>query len=167
MKRRTAFLVMTCIWLISALHPGLGFGQNPEKLDDIFKNSGPQDFRPSPILPNCFTGALQRVNSANGGLIFLVRGAPEGCTVPLHWHTSAEQISMVSGTATITMDDGKTFTLKEGGYAFLMPKHVHIFSCPAACVHFEESIGPFDVHYITRDGKEISLQEAMKTLPPK
>jgi len=137
--------------------------QNGAETEMVLKNSEPADFHQVPIMPQCFAGAMQRVSRSTGAAVFLVRVVGDsGCTVPAHWHTSGEQITVVSGTVTIGMQDGKSFELKEGGYAYIPSKHVHFFSCGGPCVHFVQSDGPYDIHYVNKDGKEIPLAEALK-----
>lgn len=129
----------------------------------VLKNTAAAEFRATPIMPQCFLGAMQRINPQTGAAVFLVRvDAPTGCVVPSHWHTSGEQITVVSGVVTIKMTNGKSFELKEGGYAYIPAKHVHLFGCSGPCVHFVQSDGPYDIHYVNKEGKEISLVEAVK-----
>lgn len=133
-----------------------------QKPEPVIKNVATSEFRPSPIMPSCFSGALQRVNASTGGAIFLVRAAQSGCTVPMHWHTSGEQITVVSGTVTIKMNGGKSFDLAEGGYAYIPAKHLHLFQCAGPCLHFVQSDGPYDIHYVDPQGNEIPLEKALK-----
>jgi len=142
-------------------------GQGGQNADDknpmILRNAAPEDFHSAPIMPQCFQGAMERINRETGAAVFLVRTeASTGCTVPLHWHSSGEQITVVSGTVMIKTNDGKNFELKEGGYAYMPSRHVHRFSCSGPCVHFVQSDGPYDIHYVKDDGTEISLAEALK-----
>jgi quercetin dioxygenase-like cupin family protein len=138
--------------------------QNSSDSEMVVKNSEAAEFHQTPIMPPCFAGALQRINRSNGAAVFLVRVVGNsGCTVPAHWHTSGEQITVVSGTVKVEMQDNKSFELKEGGYAYLPSKHVHVFSCAGPCVHFVQSDGPYDIHYVNKEGKEITLAEALKS----
>jgi quercetin dioxygenase-like cupin family protein len=134
-----------------------------ESAQAILKNTAAADFHPTPIMPQCFLGAMQRMDRQTGAAVFLVRvDEKTGCVVPSHWHTSGEQITVVSGTVNIQMVDGTRAELKAGGYAFIPPKHVHRFSCPGPCVHFVQSEGPYDIHYVNAEGAEIPLAEAIK-----
>lgn len=132
----------------------------------IVKNMAESDFKPSPIMPSCFSGALQRIDRNTGSAVFLVKAANSGCTVPSHWHTSAEQITVVSGTVIIKMRNGHDIILKEGGYSYVPGHHVHSFACDGPCVHFVQSDGPYDIHYVDAAGNEISLADAMKQAAP-
>ena len=40
---------------------------------------------------------------------------------------------MVSGPARLERKDGKPFTLQPGGFALMLPRHVHQFRCLRAC----------------------------------
>lgn len=129
----------------------------------VLKNTQANEFQPTPLMPQCFLGAMQRINPETGAAVFLIRAdAKQGCVVPLHWHTSGEQITVVSGIVTLNMADGTSHELKEGGYAYIPPKHVHLFSCAGPCVHFVQSDGPYDIHYVNKEGQELSLSEALK-----
>jgi quercetin dioxygenase-like cupin family protein len=162
MKRVTfglAVLAVSALFVVS-VHLNL---RAQESDGMILKNSGPADFHPTPIMPKCFLGAMQRINPQTGAAVFLVRvDAPQGCAVPSHWHISGEQITVVSGVVTVKMTDGKKFELKEGGYAYIPAKHIHRFSCSGQCVHFVQSDGPYDIHYVNKDGEEISMADAVK-----
>src|SRR5713226_10617130 len=129
----------------------------------IIKSSDGDHFLPAPgLLPECFAGALQRVDPINGGAVFLIKSEHSKCLVPWHWHSSNEQITVVSGIVFIQMRNGKTFNLGAGGYAFLPSRHIHLFGCSGPCVHFVQSEGPFNIHYVDAAGKEIPLSEALK-----
>ena len=129
----------------------------------VLKNTAPEEFHATPIMPQCFMGAMQRFNPQTGAAVFLVRvEAKDGCLVPLHWHTAGEQITVVSGHVTLQMADGASVELKEGGYAYVPSKHLHVFRCSGPCVHFVQSDGPYDIHYVDKEGKELSLADALK-----
>jgi len=161
MKRVQLSVLAFCLIALAAL-PQIGLrAQNPDGM--VVKNSAPEEFHATPIMPSCFLGAMQRIKCETGAAVFLVRvDAKNGCVVPAHWHTSGEQITVVSGVVTIKMADGKSSELKAGGYAYIPSKHVHLFSCSGPCVHFVQSDGPYDIHYVNKEGKEIPLAEALK-----
>jgi len=165
MKQRLRLVLLGSICFASAT--SIQFAVHAQNSDDniqvILKNTGQNEFHPTPIMPPCFQGAMQRINRETGAAVFLVRAdSATGCVVPFHWHKSGEQITVVSGAVDIRMRDGTSFQLKEGGYAYLPSKHVHRFSCAGPCVHFVQSDGPYDIHYVRGDGTEISLADALK-----
>lgn len=151
---RIFLLALLCLPVFAAV-------QKPEV---IVKNADEAEFRATPIMPSCFRGAMQRFEPSTGRAVFLVRSDSDGCTVPWHWHSSGEQITVVSGVVEIKMKSGQSFELKEGGFAFLPSKHIHLFGCHGACVHFVQSEGPYDIHYVNKTGREITLEDALKAL---
>src|SRR5947209_8717658 len=98
MKSTMILVVLALItvpqWMLTA--------QNSTENEMVLKNSGAGEFHQVPIMPQCFAGAMQRINRSTGAAVFLVRVVGNaGCTAPLHWHTSGEQITVVSGTVKI------------------------------------------------------------------
>jgi quercetin dioxygenase-like cupin family protein len=86
-----------------------------------------------------------------------------GCKVPLHWHTAAEALMIVSGKGKIEMKDAGAENVAPGDYVYLPGKHQHAFTCTAACTFFDVTEGAFDIHYVDKEGKEIPAEEALKS----
>jgi Cupin domain len=82
----------------------------------------------------------------------------------LHFHTPTEQVVMVSGTARIEMKGDPPRIIKVGAFAFTPSRHPHHFTCMSACQFYVISDGAFDIHYIDDGGKEIPLEQAVKSL---
>jgi hypothetical protein len=61
------------------------------------------------------------------------------------------------------MKDGPPTILRSGDYVRMPSKNVHQFTCVSTCSLFIVSDAAFDVHYVDTDGKEISLDEALKS----
>ena len=117
-----------------------------------------------PGLPTCATGAVQSGDPTKGPAIILAKGG-KGCTVPWHWHTAAERLMMVAGTAVVDMKDGRPFTLKPGGFLALPGRHVHHFRCTSGpCTFYVDTDGAFDIHYVDAQGKEIPPEQALKAV---
>lgn len=75
---------------------------------------------------------------------------PAGLELPLHTHTYAHKVVMISGTMTITPDGGSPKELPAGSY-LMMPGGVkHSTGCKAGadCVFFSEGSGKFDVKIV-------------------
>lgn len=121
-------------------------------------------FGPVPGIPACSTGTVLNGNPANGPAILLAK-ADAGCTVPWHWHTPNEHLMMVKGVARLEMKDAKAITLRAGGYAMMPSKHVHQFHCSSTCVFYVHSDGAFDTHYVSKQGDEIPMEDALKSKP--
>src|SRR5262249_2712630 len=118
---------------------------------------------PLPVFPQCATASAQRGDPSKGAAVFLVK-MTGNCVVPWHWHTAGENLMIVSGKAKVEMKDGGTSSpVAAGDYVFMPGKHVHQFTCVAACTFFVSTEGAFDIHYVDKDGKEIPLEKA---LPP-
>lgn len=72
---------------------------------------------------------------ANADVFFKV---PAGFEIPLHWHTSAERMTLVAGELHVTYDGQAPVTLKRGMYAYGPAKLPHKATCAPgeACVLF-------------------------------
>jgi quercetin dioxygenase-like cupin family protein len=115
-----------------------------------------------PGLPTCLMGSVQNGDPSKEASVILAK-APAGCVVPWHWHTASEQLMFVAGSATAAMKDGKPTSLHAGDYLSLPGKNAHQFTCVATCTFFILPSGAFDIHYVDKDGKEISPDEALKS----
>lgn len=119
-----------------------------------------------PVLPACMTLAVQHGDPSKGPAIIAAKFTA-GCKVPLHWHTAAESLVLVSGSGKAEMKDGPSQMVSPGDYVFMPAKHPHQFSCSTACVLYIMPDGAFDIHYIDKDGKEIPPEQAIKSAPMK
>ena len=125
-----------------------------------------QKFGPLPNFPDCAKGAVLHGDPGSDKGAVLMAKATAGCKIPWHWHTANEQLGIVSGTTTMQEKDGQPKTLASGSYVFMPSKHQHEFICKTACSLFVASDGKFDIHYVDKDGKEISLADASKSGKP-
>ena len=114
-----------------------------------------------PGLPTCAMASVESGDPSKGGSVIFAKAEP-GCTVPWHWHTSTEQLMMVSGRAKVEMKDGAPAGLRPGDFLAMPSKHVHQFTCVTACTLFIGSDAAFDLHYVDASGKEIAPEEALK-----
>ena len=122
-----------------------------------------QKFGPLPNFPDCVKGAVLHGDpGSDQGAVLMAKGTA-GCRIPWHWHTANEQLGIVSGTTTLQEKDGQPKTLAPGSYVFMPGKHQHEFICKTACSLFVATDGKFDIHYVDKDGKEISLADATKS----
>jgi len=115
---------------------------------------------PLPGMPACISMAVESGDPAKGPSVIVFKGTA-GCMIPWHWHTPTEHVMIVSGTAKVEMKGGSATTLGAGGYAMMPSKHVHQFTCTAACTAFVASDGAFDIHYQDAAGKEITPDVAL------
>lgn len=79
----------------------------------------------------------------NSDIFFLV---PADFHVPLHWHTSAERMVLVSGTLQVTYEGQETVVLKPGSYAYGPAKLAHDAYCEKGdpCTLFIAFESPLD-----------------------
>jgi len=80
---------------------------------------------------------------------------PGDFAIPHHWHTSAERMTLVSGTLKVTYDKQTTEVLETGMYAYGPSKRPHTAYCEKGepCVlfiAFEEPLDAFEVMKATK-----------------
>ena len=77
---------------------------------------------------------------------------PAGYVIAPHWHSLAEQLTVISGTFYIGMGDksdrAQAHALKAGGFHYLPGKAHHYAFVRDATVVQVEGMGPFDIHYL-------------------
>ncbi len=115
-----------------------------------------------PVIPKCGTMAVASGDPTKGGATLMIKAAT-GCVIPWHWHTVSEQLMFVAGSGKVEMKEGAPVRLHSGDFISLPAKNVHQFTCAAACSFFLSTGGAFDIHYVDAGGKEISVDEAVKT----
>ena len=139
----------------------VAYAQAPAHDMGVMRNSSENTFVAFPGMPSCMTGAVEHGDPTKGPSVLAFKAAT-GCTIPWHWHTPNEHVMMVSGSAKMDMKDGgKSATLTAGGYGMMPSKHVHQFTCVAACEGFVYSDAAFDIHYVNPAGKEIPPEAAL------
>lgn len=122
-------------------------------------------FAAFPGVPECAMGAVPQGDPAKGNAVILLK-TKAGCVIPWHWHTPSERLIMVSGRAKVEMKDGTPATLRAGDFLNLESKHVHQFTCLAACMLYDVTgDAPFDIHYVDASGTEIPADQALKAKP--
>ncbi len=110
--------------------------------------------------PPCVKGLALEGNPKTGPHVVIYRFTA-GCIVPWHWHTAEEKVMMVSGEATIQVEGGKPEVARSGAFFSMPSHHIHEFTCPTACEFFASRTAAFDIHYVSPDGNEISLEQAL------
>lgn len=71
---------------------------------------------------------------------------PGNSVLPLHWHTSAERMVLVTGELYVTYEGQQEVALKPGAYAYGPAKHPHEGRCASAdpCILFIAFESPLD-----------------------
>ena len=149
-----------CLVLAITMSPALRFAGAEDK--PAHASSAASEFVNFPGLPTCIKGAVKNGDPTKGSAVILAKSTA-GCVVPWHWHTATEQLMVVSGSGKVEMKDGKPAMLHASGFVNLPGKSPHQFTCTAACTFFIATDGAFDIHYVDKDGKEISPDEALKS----
>ena len=92
----------------------------------------------------CGIAVLHGDPSKNNADVFFK--VPGGAVIPMHWHTSAERMVLVSGRLTVTYEGEKATVLEPGTYAYGPPKKPHEATCAkgAPCVLFIAFESPVD-----------------------
>jgi quercetin dioxygenase-like cupin family protein len=75
---------------------------------------------------------------------------PAGGTLGLHTHTHDQKVVILSGTAVVSVEGGKSTELGPGSYAFFPGGLKHTADCKvgAECRYFEEQPGASDVKVV-------------------
>jgi len=129
-------------------------------------NPGELKFASAPYLPSCLTMAPEHGDPSKGAFTLMLKFT-SGCTVPMHWHSSGEQLMLVSGSGKMQTSDGKSAAVERGGFAYIPAKHQHAFTCVTACTAFLSGDAAFDIHYVDKSGNEIPVDQALGATKPK
>lgn len=134
--------------LLTSLAGSVAFAQPPEQeparaiaADDPRLEWGPCP----PFLPkDCGLAVLHGDPAKDNVDVFFKVAA--NSTIPLHWHTSAERMILISGELHVTYDGQKTAVLKPGMYAYGPAKKPHHGYCADAgpCILFIAFESPLD-----------------------
>ena len=119
-------------------------------------------FAAVPGVPDCASLAVLKGDPGKGPSVVEMKFTP-GCIVPWHWHTPSESAVPLAGLIEISMKGEKPVVLTNGDYGFLPSKHIHQAKCtgsrPCAAIFFLDA--PFDIHYVDKDGKELTPEQAL------
>lgn len=139
--------------LASSLAAGLASAQEPAAAGMEMINPGTVKWGEAP--PSLPKGAKLAVLYGDPGKDgpFVVRlKTPAGYKVPPHWHSQAENLTVISGTLYLgagdKMDMGHAHALKTGGFHYLPAKaHHYAFSKTETVVQIHGT-GPLDINYL-------------------
>ena len=77
---------------------------------------------------------------------------PAGCQIPAHWHSTAENLTVLSGVVNVGMGaklDKRTSTMLEvGSFTWLPQKMNHFLWASVPAVFQIQAEGPFDIVYV-------------------
>jgi len=160
---RRYFLVVLAVTFVACVGVAAQDADNP-----VVSPLASAKFGAIPNAPACFTIAVEKGDPTKGPSVILAKFTP-GCVAPFHWHTPSETAMVVSGSLETEMKGDKPIVAHHGDFVFLPPHHVHRATCQgsAPCLVFLASDAAFDVHWVDAEGKEISLEDAMKAVKAK
>jgi hypothetical protein len=108
-----------------------------------------------PSLPKGAKFALLHGDPGKPGLFAFRLNLPSGYKLPAHWHTQAEQLTIISGTFYLgsgdKADPSAEHAIKTGGFHYLPPKAHHYAFTKSQTVVQVTGEGPFDIHYVNAD----------------
>jgi ketosteroid isomerase-like protein/quercetin dioxygenase-like cupin family protein len=133
--------------------------------DDIFNADGPPPVAHAMVAPATLKWGDSPPGLPAGARVAVVSGdpsapgpfvlraqVPAGYRVPPHWHPTAENLTVLSGTVALgmgdTMDDKTMTTLAAGGYAVLPADMRHSFAARTAATFQIHGSGPFAISYV-------------------
>jgi len=116
-----------------------------------------------PVLPAGAELAVLEGNPAESGPVTMRLRLPAGYDIPAHWHTTAERITVLSGSLHVgngdKLDRGASQTLEPGGFLSL-PAQMHHFAWTSAPTIVQISLqGPFDLHYVNPSDNPHSMTQ--------
>ena len=157
MRQGTWIVVCLALWVTA------GVALRAQEADQMtFAPAATSDFVHKPGTPKCLTIAVQHGDPAKGPAIMLIK-LTAGCRVPWHWHSAGEQVMVVSGTGKAEMKGAdKPAMLKTGDFIYMPAKHIHQLTATTALTIFNAPEGAFDIHYVDKDGNEITPDDALK-----
>jgi quercetin dioxygenase-like cupin family protein len=141
---------------------GAEVNQAPMPPAKLFAKPEDAPYAATPLTAPCNTLYGTRGDPSKQAATFLTR-MTTGCIVSWHWHHATEEVVILKGTAVAQMKGGKPVTLKPASYSQLPAMHTHRFRCASkeTCYIFVVGDGPFDINYVTEDGKPMTTAESL------
>ena len=117
-----------------------------------------------PALPKGAKFALLNGDPSKSGSYTVRLKTPAGYKVPPHWHSQAENLTIISGALYLgvgdTMSTAEAKPLRAGGYHYLPAKAHHFAYTKVPTVIQITGEGPFDIQYL--DPKDDPQKAAMR-----
>ena len=105
-----------------------------------------------PALPKGAQLAVLHGDPSKKGSFSIRFKMPDGYKIPPHWHTNAEELTILSGTFMLGLGDGvdeaSMHSLTSGAYHYLPAKKHHYAMAKGETVLEVHGMGPFDIHYL-------------------
>lgn len=105
-----------------------------------------------PALERGAQAAVLSGDPSQPGPFVLRLKVPAGFKIATHWHPTDEQVTLLAGDLTLTMDahapGEHAHTFSPGGYALLPAKMHHAASTKGGATIQLGGMGPFELHYV-------------------
>lgn len=104
-----------------------------------------------PVFPKGAQVAVLHGNPFAKGIFALRFKLPDAYKIPAHWHTQAEELTVLSGSFILHLGDSMdapAHALDVGGYHYLPGKMHHAAEAKGEVVLEVHGMGPFDMHYL-------------------
>ncbi len=122
--------------------------------------AGSTKFMNLPFLPRCMMGSIKQGDPRIGPSVVLARIA-SGCVIPWHWHSANTRLIFLSGYGTHTMKGTNASTdVRAGDFIYLPARQAHFFRCISTCIAYNISDRRDVVHWIDKNGHDITLKQA-------
>jgi len=156
-KARIIRSLSAAILFLSAINGFTAFAQEPasEQALTLSANDAQLKWGPCPpFLPKGCAIAVLHGDPAKDNLDVFFK-VPAKSTIPLHWHTSAERMILISGKLHVTYEGQKTSVLKPGSYAYGPAKRPHEGFCASStpCILFIAFESPLDAVPVEKAAK--------------
>lgn len=133
-------------------------------IEDIFNADSAPGVQHVMVAPSALTWGDPPPGLPAGGRVAVVSGdptqpvpfvlraqVPAGYRVPLHWHPTTENLTVLSGTTAIGMGEAADQSMTElaaGGFVVLPAEMRHIFMAKTASTIQIHGVGPFAITYV-------------------
>jgi anti-sigma factor ChrR (cupin superfamily) len=110
-------------------------------------------WKPNPMLPPGAQASILAGDPTKAGSVYAIRlKVPDGFKIPLHWHPSDENVTVLKGTLMIGVgekfDPAKMEAVPVGGF-MRMPKQMrHFAMAKGETIVQVHGVGPFEINYV-------------------
>jgi anti-sigma factor ChrR (cupin superfamily) len=151
MKRKV--LNHLCVVVMAlAVFAAIGRSQEKNATDSAHKIVHSGDLKWIPIMKGCEIASVSGDFNADGAAFVLRIRCSDGIKVPVHWHPTDENLTVLKGTFLVaageTFDESKLQTMNVGNFV-TMPKEMRHFAlCKGETIVQVHGTGPFKVNWV-------------------
>ena len=125
---------------------------NADEVGHTIGSAADLDWGPIGSLPAGAEMAVITGNPGAEGPFTLRIRMPDGYEIPPHWHSSIENITVITGTFNVGMGDAferaSTTALTEGAYAVMQPESRHFAWTSGTTIVQLHGVGPWQINYV-------------------